>query len=164
MEVNKATIQITLADGSEKQLTQEQYMAAQYAKQVGVSYEEACASLGLGKDAAVGINTNDITGGGWLGDPALWRGASIVALGGAATAMIIAGSAAASVPVVGWLAAAAIFLGGAIWAGIEENDRKAAAARKRTTDQAGGLIDQYNAYAVQSASVAEEMRRLAQKR
>lgn len=177
LDLDNAMVIQTMEDGTVKERSMTDLIAYQFAQAIGITEEEAAKALGTGdystikvdetqldKAKALAISSGVISGVATAG--AITTAVSAGAAGwaaGVASTLTGVGLTSAQVPVVGWIVAGVALLaavGFGIWAGVEKKNAKVDAIGN-VNKQEGELRRAFDQYAVQSASVAYELRRNA---
>ena len=185
LDIDNAVIKVTLEDGSIKDIPISAMITAQFAQATGINYEDAAKLLETGEfstikpnlSTAIDWGTGALMGGIAAGTAAM----AAIAAAVSSTAAIAIGSAiagtaakitgvslsaaatASAVPVVGWVVAGVALIGAAVAGGfaISETRKANVEGTARVNEQEGAIRTNFDQWAVQSASVAYEMRKKA---
>lgn len=170
LDLDNAIVTQTMANGDVVNMNLTELISYQFAEALGITYDQAKQVLKTGEYSTIKPDfskanevNNASTMASMIGITA--AGIAFKASTAAATAGTLAGVAGASssVPVVGWVVAGVALLaaiGFAIWGGVEEGNAKEELVRN-VNAQEGQLRRSFDQFAVQSASVAYELRRQA---
>ena len=166
---NGVTYFVKMKDGSEEQLNLTEMISYEFSEATGISFEEAKKALETGEFSKIHPDFskanqwyNSSTTAAMMG---MTAGALAIKSAASATAAGLMGAAGASsaVPVVGWVVAGVALLaalGFTITGAVEERKSKAEAVALGN-EQEGNFKRKFDQLAVQSASVAYELRRQA---
>lgn len=185
LDIDNAVFKATLEDGSTVDIPMSAMITAQFAQATGIDYEDAAKLLETGEFSTIkpDLDTAKAWGIGTLGSGAMAMAATAAALTalatsgaatlGAASAMAFAAKlagislttaqAASAVPVVGWVVAGVALIGAAVAGAfaISETRKANAEGAANVNKQEGAIRTNFDQWAVQSASVAYEMRKKA---
>ena len=185
LDIDNAVAKIALEDGSIEDIQISTMITAQFATATGIDYKDAAKLLKTGEFSNI---NPDLAKASALGTGALASGAiAMAATAAAVTAMATAGAAtlgaaaamswaasvagislttaqaSAAVPVVGWVVAGVALIAAGIAGGfaISETRKANVEGTAGVNEQEGSIRTNFDQWAVQSASVAYEMRRQA---
>lgn len=185
LDIDNAVIKATLEDGSIEDIPISAMITAQFAQATGINYEDAAKLLKTGEFSTIKPNLakaaafgSGVLASGAIATAATAAAVTALATSGAATlgaATAISGTAkvagislttaqaSAAVPVVGWVVAGVALIGAAVAGAfaISETRKANVEGTANVNRQEGAIRTNFDQWAVQSASVAYEMRRKA---